>query len=126
MRSASLLLAGVILTLASCLGPAPGKGPRAEAGFQGASPIIAALAAFHRDHGRYPSSLSELVPRYVHDPVVLDLRHGRERLYPDAGRGFGYRRDGDSYTLDFAYSGPGMNRCWYDSKTEKWQSIGYY
>ncbi len=115
-----------LLCLTSCFGPPPGKGPRAAAGFHAAAPIIGALERFRQDRGRYPKALEELVPRYVHDSAAFDLRRGREHPYPDLVRGFDYRREAGAYTLMFAYSGPGMNRCWYDSRSGKWESTGYY
>ena len=121
-----LALFGSLLLLASCLGPPPGKGPRAEAGYRAASPIIAALDRFHEDHGHYPATLGDLVPKYLPDATWFDLRRGRGPHYPAEREEFSYKRDGDAYTILFSYLGPGVNQCSYDSKTKKWESSGYY
>jgi hypothetical protein len=126
MRLAAVIAPSLLFCLSSCVEPAPGHGPRAEAGYHAAAPIIDALDRFHRDHGRYPAKLAELSPKYVRDAASLQLFHSAERLHSNVREGFDYIREGDSYTLSFTYTGPGINRCWYDSKSKKWESKGYY
>ncbi|HWQ90230.1 MAG TPA: hypothetical protein VN673_01070 [Clostridia bacterium] len=127
-----LLLFAVCLLacLSGCT--APGKGRKAEAGYRAAAPVIAALEEFHSDRGRYPESLDELVPGYLSDKRAL-LYRGRaqpvnapsqDNSIPE--QEFGYHREGGTYTLSFSYTGPGMNRCFYDSGTKTWHARGYY
>jgi hypothetical protein len=123
MRSATLLALGAAL-LSACLGPAVGKGPKAEAGYRAATPIIEALDRFHADQGHYPARLAELVPKYVRDRASLQFSYGS--ALPNPSDRFSYTRVDDSYTLGFTYVGPGINHCWYDSRTKKWESDGYY
>lgn len=118
----------------SCWTPA-GQGRKAEAGYRAAAPVIAALEKFHNDHGNYPAALNELVPAYL--PAEALLKHGGSKLLrsprsaaliPDweAGIRFGYTRMPDAYLLNFGYTGPGVNPCWYDSKTNSWGASGHY
>jgi hypothetical protein len=112
----SLFIGCAALFLVSCLSSPPGKGRKAEAGYKAAAPIIAALEKFHENRGHYPAHLVELVPTYLSE--TNDLLFG--------GKGFAYRLDADTYVLSFSYTGPGMNECWFDSKTRKWEAHGYY
>jgi hypothetical protein len=127
------LLAAVCLAgfLAGC-GTPPGKGRKAAVGYRAAAPVIAALEKFHADRGQYPESLGELVPTYLLDLRAL-LYRGRTQPVNAPGHDesipeheFGYRRDGNTYTLMFSYTGPGMNHCVYDSETKAWHARGYY
>jgi|SRR4051812_17732880 hypothetical protein len=108
--TAILCFAAVVITCVSCQTP-PGEGWKARAGYRDAQPVITALEKFHADRRRYPADLQELIPAYLaHMP----------------SRGFVYRGDGDSFWLQFSYTGPGMNHCSYDSQTRKWRARGYY
>ena len=129
------LLAGcLVLCVTSCSTPA-GKGRKAEAGYRAAAPVIAALEKFHEAHGHYPADLNELVPTYL--PAERLLLHGG--LQPvrspqgsvsaeawDNSPRFSYNREEDVYGLSFSYLGPGVNDCYYDSRTRKWAAHGYY
>jgi hypothetical protein len=137
--SIALLFIGCLaLCLTSCSWAAPGKGWKARAGYKAAAPVILALEKFHNDHGNYPANLGELVPVYLPNARELRVRGKAKPVYsprapaPDPLEAyshfdeFGYRRDGDEYELSFSYTGPGMNHCWYNSKTKSWAAGGYY
>jgi hypothetical protein len=118
------------LCLTSCAS-APGEGWKAEKGFKHAVPVIAALEQFHKDQGKYPVELQELVPKYLSpDQLVLPspLGGGVTRIRPTATYDphiFSYDQNDEGYTLNFSYEGPGINRCFYDSKTWEWSSSGH-
>jgi hypothetical protein len=123
----SLLVGSLAFCVTSCWTPA-GKGRKAKEGYSAAVPVIAALDRFHEE-------LNELVPLYL--PAEALLLHGgiQPASSPRAASSaegwdirprFGYHQDGDAYDLSFSYTGPGMNQCWYDSKTKKWGAGGYY
>jgi hypothetical protein len=129
----SLILLGyAALCLVSCVAPPPGEGWKARTGFSHAVPIITALEKFHREQGHYPKKLEELVPVYLSSEQLLlprPLGGGIERIGPDASYNpniYAYDEDGNSYTLNFSYEGPGINRCFYDSKDGKWYCSGHY
>jgi hypothetical protein len=50
---------------AACASWAPGEDASGQQLKQSATPVLVALAAYHRARGEYPSSLYELVPRYL-------------------------------------------------------------
>src|SRR5262245_56102312 len=52
--------------------------------------IVKGLESFHRQNGRYPSRLDELIPKYLDSLPALRV-----------GRGWDYRLDGSSYVLSF-------------------------
>jgi hypothetical protein len=126
-----IFLGCIILCLESCVS-APGEGWKAREGFKHAAPVIAALEQFHKDHGKYPVELQELVPTYLsHDQLVVPspLGAGVTRIRPTATYDphvFSYDQNGEGYTLNFSYEGPGINRCFYDSESRKWYSHGYF
>jgi hypothetical protein len=49
--------------------------------------VAFALAAHHRDHGRYPARLDELAPRYL-AAVPDDLFSGKSLVYRPAEKGY--------------------------------------
>ena len=132
-----LLVACLVSCVTSCWTP-PGKGRKAEAGYRAAVPVIAALEKFHEERGHYPADLGELVPTHLMDTKALRVRGKATLVYsprtpaPDPQQAysrfdeFGYHRHGDTYRRSFSYTGPGMNHCWYDSKTRQWIARGYY
>jgi hypothetical protein len=92
----------------------PGKGAKAELGYQTCAPIIAALERYHAQQGTYPKTLDLLVPDFIPSvPTSFD------------NLDLGYRLADDSYRLDFHYTGPGMNTCSYSPETG-WRCSGYY
>ena len=93
---------------------APGEGAKAQAGYQASQPIIAALAAYHDQEGAYPETLAALVPGY------LASLPGDVNGYP-----IEYRLTDVSYSLEFSYTGPGMNHCSYTPEGG-WDCYGYY
>lgn len=92
----------------------PGKGAKAELGYQTCAPIIAALARYREQNGAYPGQLAQLVPDFL--PAAPGPFDHQE---------LGYRLDGSSYRLEFHYTGPGMNTCAYTPETG-WTCSGYY
>jgi len=123
------LLAGLLALIIGCLaacslgayaayralvGDPPGQGPRAQAGYAAAAPVIAALEKYPQARGAYPAALAALVPDY------LSALPGDVNGYP-----LGYHAAAGSYTLDFSYTGPGMNHCVYAPATQ-WKCSGYY
>ena len=127
------LFVGCLACFVASCGTPPGKGRKAEAGYRAAAPIIAALDKFHNERGNYPTNLIELVPTFLPNSKALLYRGGFEPIHSprtDAmeveDREFIYRPHKDSFSLTFGYTGPGMNTCSYDSKTEKWSASGYY
>ena len=96
------------------IGDPPGQGDRAQLGYQACAPIIAALESYQQAHGAYPASLQDLVPTY------LPALPGRVNGYP-----IRYSPAAGSYTLEFDYERPGMNRCVY-SPGKHWTCQGYF
>ena len=112
--AASILLC----VLAGCT--APGEGPKAQAGYNDAKPVIAGLKAYRDKHNAYPAVLRDLVPD--------DLAESAWRTSggAPAGEFFLYENLGASYRLQFKYDGPGMNRCAYTPEAAKWECAGYH
>ena len=96
------------------VGEPPGQGARAQRGYQAAAPIIAALERYHQAHGQYPATLDALVPAEL--PAVP----AEVNSYPIT-----YHAADDGYTLEFSYTGPGMNHCTYTPATQ-WKCYGFY
>ena len=93
----------------------PGVGKKAEMGYKLSEPVIAALEQYKADHGTYPKTLEELVPDYLSTvPVSTD------------GVDFSYSSTGESCSLSFHYTGPGMNSCTYKPETKDWRCYGAY
>ena len=114
-RIGPAIVAVALATLTGC--PAPGKGCKANRGYEHSEPVIGALERFRDDHGAYPEALADLVPTYI---TADALQPPVQESY-----GFAYRRVGESYELLFAYVGPGMNRCMY-TPAAKWKCWGYF
>jgi hypothetical protein len=115
--SAVLLLA--LLGQGAC--PAPGEGAKAELWYRRAAPVLAALERFKQERSLYPDTLAELPPEWLPAPAA------DEPATPN--RGFQYARHGDRFELSFAYAGPGMNHCTFDSAStasKRWRCGGYY
>ena len=64
MRSLAVLLCA-LATLAACATWPPGDDPRGKELKDQATPVLVALVHYRKDKGEYPSSLHELVPRYL-------------------------------------------------------------
>ncbi len=86
----------------------PGKGPRAERGYQMSRPVIEALKQYYEKNGEYPEGLAALVPDYIKEIPSI-----------------GYRKKDPSYELEFSYEGPGVNRCVYTPEKD-WNCSGHY
>ncbi|HKV76126.1 MAG TPA: hypothetical protein VJN95_16530 [Gemmatimonadales bacterium] len=87
----------------------PGVGPKADAGFRVAAPIISAINQFRDAKSGPPGILMELVPEYL--PSIPRQINGHPILYQ-------IRPDG--YELTFSYADPLPVHCTYMPKT-KWK-----
>lgn len=116
MRKVQLLLVFLILAalLAACT--PPGEGAKAEAGYSASEPVIAALAAYRSDNGRYPEALNDLIGDYLAEEPGEVNDYPLEYEVLDAGQ---------SYRLTFRYTGPGMNECQISPGSD-WSCSGYY
>jgi hypothetical protein len=96
------------------IAPPPGKGAKAENGYQVCGPTIKALSEYHMAEGEYPQTLKSLSPAYLAD-------------VPSEVNGFPilYQTTLESYSLEFRYTGPGMNVCTYTPESN-WHCYGYY
>ena len=72
-----------------------------------AGPIIAAANQFKSERGRYPSSLNDLIPRYI--PAIPPANHF-------VGRRFGYSADPPSLYFAVMFHGVAS----YDFQSQKW------
>ncbi|MFZ2753085.1 MAG: hypothetical protein WAZ48_06515 [Lysobacteraceae bacterium] len=115
-----VVIALIAFGLAAC--DDPGEGPRFEAGRKKAELVLAAIQEYRSDVGRYPASLDDLAPKYLRKKDLGEHVPGRSiafyyEPYPEG-----------SFLFEFAYTGPGRNRCEYvpDSKPTKWSCLGYY
>ena len=102
-----------------CACPAPGKGPRAERGFERARPVIEALDRYRAERGAYPDRLEQLVPEFLPAAALAVPRAAKEG-YP-----LEYARQDSTYRLTFRYVGPGMNHCQYQPGA-RWRCGGYF
>jgi len=98
-----------------CFGPPPGKGAKAELGYERCAPIIEALAAYRQRESAYPETLEALVTAKDLTAIPLGPQDGI----------LGYTRTTRSYELSFHYEGPGMNNCTYKPES-KWSCSGYF
>jgi hypothetical protein len=118
----------LVMSATSCM-TSSGEGFKAKRGYKAATPIIVALDKFHEERGYYPDDLNQLVPAYLPAKSLIlpqGLTAGIQRIETSRSSGFGYENDSDSYSLNFSYIGPGINYCFYDSKTKKWTANSYY
>lgn len=114
------LLIAVAMSACGWLNPfadPPGRGEKAEQGYQVSGPIVAALEQYHLVRGSYPENLEKLVPDFI---AMLPQLHG-------SVDGFSYApsKNFDSYELGFSYAGPGANMCNFSPKS-RWKCYGYY
>lgn len=116
LLAAALLLSPVVL--GAC--DPPGKGPKAERGYDRSAPVIAALEQYRSQRGEYPASLREMVPAFLADSALrVPDRPGE--TYP-----LEYTRLPEGYALEFRYTGPGMNDCTYRPGVKKWDCGGRF
>lgn len=74
------LILAAVMVLAGCAVWPAGKDPKGQELCNNARPVLAALAAYHREQGYYPQSLHELVPRYMDRiPFNPGLRFHRDK-----------------------------------------------
>ena len=92
----------------------PGVGEKAERGYSACAPIITALEQVHAQTGEYPDVLAELVPAYI---AEIPTEVNQEPIT--------YSKTGESYSLSFYYTGPGMNACTYTPE-DRWDCSGAY
>ena len=113
----NLLIAGVVI-LSACA--APGEGVKAKSGYAAAAPVITALEAYRQANAAYPSSLNQLVPKYIAaDRLTATIPDNK--VMP-----FKYRQVDSGYELSFSYTGPGTNQCVYRESTKAWKCYGGY
>ncbi len=99
----------------------PGEGASADLGRQQAAQIVSAIAAYRAESNALPATLEALVPRHL-ARADLALVSGSGTAYP-----YEYHVTSiDSFELTFRYSGPGMNRCTFESRQGSWHCEGYY
>ncbi|MEI7607437.1 MAG: hypothetical protein WCJ64_08630, partial [Rhodospirillaceae bacterium] len=53
----------------------PGEGEKAAQGYAAAAPVIAALATYRTQRGRYPAMLQDLVPTYLAPQDISGLSY---------------------------------------------------
>lgn len=69
----------IALLLAACATWKPGEDPNGIEARDQARPVLAALVKYRKDRGEYPSSLHELVPRYLTEvPFNPGIRYDRD------------------------------------------------
>ena len=118
MKRTPLLVGIALVTCVGCT--APGKGAKAERGYQRARPVLAALGTYLSRYGSYPDSLPQLVPTLL--PLsALELPQAAQERYP-----LQYVRTNDGFTLTFRYVGPGSNSCTWTSKAGSWTCSGLF
>lgn len=113
----NFLIAGVVI-LSACT--APGEGVKAKSGYAAAAPVITALEAYHQANAAYPSSLNQLVPKFIAGDR-LEATMPDKKVTP-----FKYRQVDNGYELSFSYTGPGTNQCVYRESTKAWKCYGAY
>jgi hypothetical protein len=70
--------------------------------------------AYHAREKRYPAALDELKPDYLMEiPAEVN------------GMEITYRPEATGYSLEFSYSGPGMNHCAYTPE-KGWRCTGFW
>jgi hypothetical protein len=84
------LALALALALAACATLPPGEDPKGVELLAQAKPVLGALAQYRKDHGEYPISLHELVPRYL-------------KVVPF---GPGLRLDRATQLIEFSYTTP--------------------
>ncbi|HET7230166.1 MAG TPA: hypothetical protein VFJ16_09200 [Longimicrobium sp.] len=114
-----LAVLGVCFALGGC-GDPPGKGPKAERGYERSAPVVAALERYRAERGQYPDSLGALVPRHLPESA-LRVPERRQERYP-----LEYHRTAAGFELSFRYAGPGMNECTYTPVDRKWGCSGHF
>lgn len=76
----SLVPAAAAMALCGCAVWPAGEDAKGREMRANAAPVLAALAAYHRQHGQYPLSLHELVPSYLDRiPFHPGLRFHRDK-----------------------------------------------
>jgi len=84
------------------------------------APVVAALGRYRTEHGAYPTSLAELVPRYLPE-TALDAPTRSPLAHP-----FEFRTRGDAFMLRVREAPPRYSGCEYSSRTQRWYCSGYF
>ncbi|HTV83820.1 MAG TPA: hypothetical protein VME63_00325 [Dyella sp.] len=113
----NFLISGVVI-FSACV--APGDGVKAKSGYAAAAPVIKALDAYHQVNDAYPSSLNQLVPKFIAGDRLVATTPDR-KVTP-----FKYRQVDNGYELSFSYTGPGTNQCVYRESAKAWKCYGAY
>jgi hypothetical protein len=80
----------LVVAAAGCTDPYQ----EAQPGLQRGDEVVAALEAYQKEHGRYPTSLPELQPQYISEiPALQNNPHAHFRFY--------YNRSVSGYKLGF-------------------------
>jgi hypothetical protein len=120
MHSLKIALALIVCSFTACesLIPTPAE---ELAGYKAAAPVISALERFRQDHGHYPATLRELMPRYIRH-----VQQAASASY-DPSAGFQYHSEGDRYGLNFSYfTKQAAEWRSYSSADKKWHSATVY
>jgi len=120
MRHLQLFAALTAFTIVTACS-SPGEGASADLGRQQAARIVSAIAAYKAESNALPATLEALVPGHL-ARADLALVSGAGTAYP-----YEYHVTSiDSFELTFRYSGPGINRCTFESRRGSWHCEGYY
>lgn len=84
-------LAAAALALGACASSPPGEDALGQQMREQATPVLVALAAYHKARGTHPSSLYELTPRYLKE---LPMRPNLDFDRVTGQVGFVYERAG--------------------------------
>ena len=122
-----LLLVSATLALAGCFNPfvcSPMGCAKAVDGRARLQPVIDAVVAYGDAQGAYPDSVAQLVPAFL--PALPDTPDWVARSGPSEW--WYYERSGDeaTFSVGFAYGGPGMNHCGWTSDRGDWRCSGHY
>ena len=113
--AASILVTVVLFNASSCF-EKPGEGKKAKKGYEACAPVIVALDSFYKINNSYPDSLQLLIPHYI---SALPKQVNAYAL------GYTMVDSGNSFSLGFNYTGPGVNKCIYTPE-KKWSCSGHY
>jgi hypothetical protein len=101
------------LSMAACQ-PA-GEGIRARNGYARSKVLIDALMQFREANNQYPATLDALAPKFLSNQSL------RAPSDPSENFPFEYvRREDGQFELAFRYTGPGLNRCRFQSDSRQW------
>lgn len=115
----ALLLGGCCLPFGNCCKPA--ECPQAQDGRARLQPVVDAVLAYHAAEGGYPDSAAALIPAYL-----ARLPERPDWVSPGREAWWSYARTPAGFAVEFAYYGPGANRCRWASEAGAWRCSGHY